>query len=62
MQARTRLSLLNGGVLIMREVFDNDIMRIQWLSILSSRTKDFLELEITDRVMLTGFSNTRDLA
>ena len=46
----------------MREVFDNDIMRIQWLSILSSRTKDFLELEITDRVMLTGFSNTRDLA
>ena len=62
MQARTRLSLLNGGVLIMREVFDNDIMRIQWLSILSSRTKDFLELEITDRVMLTGYSNSRDLA
>ena len=62
MQARTRLSLLNGGVLIMREVFDNDIMRIQWLSILSSRTKDFLELKIIDRVMLTGYSNSRDLA
>ena len=62
MQARTRLSLLNGRVLIMREVFDNDIMRIQWLSILSSRTKYFLELEITDRVMLTGYSNSRDLA
>ena len=46
----------------MREVFDNDIMRIQWLSILSSRTKDFLELKIIDRVMLTGYSNSRDLA